>query len=123
MKFKKIAVVVISVLAVGMVVMSGIMKLSGNADVVKMLEVVGVGEYRIHLGLAEILFATLFAYPKTMKIGFVLLIGYFSGALATELSHHMPFNALIPIVLVSLAAVLRDRHVILPSPVIQSSSL
>lgn len=123
MKFKKIAVIAVTVLAVGMVIMSGIMKLFGSADVVKMLQAVGVDKYRIYLGLAEILFATLFAYPKTMKIGFILLVGYFGGALATELSHNMPLSALTPLILVSLAAVLRDKYVILPSPVIHSSSL
>ena len=122
MKFKKIAVIAVTVLAVGMVIMSGIMKLSGSADVVKMLQAVGVDKYRIYLGLAEILFAAMFAYPKTMKIGFILLVGYFGGALATELSHNMPLNALTPLILVSLAAVLRDRYVILPSRVIQSST-
>jgi len=123
MKFKKIATVVVSVLAIGMVVLSGLMKLSGSADGVKMLQAVGVGDYRIHLGLAEILFAALFAYPKTMKLGFILLVGYFGGALATELSHHMPLNALTPLILVSLAAVLRDKYVILPAPAIQESTL
>lgn len=122
MKFKKIAIIVITVLAVGMVVMSGIMKVSGNADGEKMLQAVGVGEYRIYLGLSEILFAALFAYPKTMKVGFILLVGYFGGALATELSHNMPLNAITPIVLVSFAAVLRDKYIVLPNPAINPST-
>ncbi|MCE7063385.1 hypothetical protein [Dyadobacter sp. CY343] len=49
------------------------MKLSGSPDVVKMLDTVGVGHYRVLSGIAEIAFATLFAFPKTMKIGFILL--------------------------------------------------
>ena len=76
-----------------------------------MLEAAGVGPYRVELGLAEILFAALFAYPKTMKIGFILLSCYFAGALATELSHQLPLNALIPLVLVWIAAWLRDRSI------------
>jgi len=123
MKLKKIVTIVITVLAVGMVGMSGVMKLAGSADIIKMLNAVGVGEYRTHLGIAEILFAALFAYPKTMKIGLLLLTGYFGGALATELSHHMMLNALTPLVLISLAAVLRDRFVMLPTPAIQSNTL
>ena len=123
MKLKKIITIVVTVLAAGMVVMSGVMKLAGSADVVKMLNAVGVGEYRVYLGIAEILFAALFAYPKTMKIGLLLLTGYFGGALATELSHHVALNALTPLVLISLAAVLRDRYILLPTSAIQSSTL
>lgn len=123
MKLKKIITIVITVLAVGMVAMSGIMKLLGSADVVKMLNAVGVGEYRPFLGLAEIIFAALFVYPKTMKLGFILLIGYFGGALSTELSHHVTLNALTPLVLISLAALLRDQYIVLPTPAIQSNTL
>jgi len=52
-----------------------------------MLTIMGVGEYLSLLGLAEILFALLFLYPPTRNIGFIFLICYFSGALATDLSH------------------------------------
>lgn len=123
MKLKRIITIVITVLAVGMVALSGIMKLSGSADLVKTLQAVGVGEYRIFLGMAEIVFAALFAYPKTMKLGFILLIGYFGGALATELSHHVALNALTPLVLVSLAALLRDQYIVLPTSAIQPNTL
>jgi hypothetical protein len=115
MKFKRIITIIITGLAVAMVVLSGVMKLSGNADGAKMLEAVGVGQYRVGLGLAEIIFAALFAYPKTMKIGFILLSCYFAGALATELSHHVPLNALTPLVLIWMAALLRDKSIFLPS--------
>jgi hypothetical protein len=115
MKFKRIITIIITGLAVAVVVLSGVMKLSGNADGAKMLEAVGVGQYRVGLGLAEIIFAALFVYPKTMKIGFILLSCYFAGALATELSHHVPLNALTPLVLIWMAALLRDKSIFLPS--------
>lgn len=115
MNFKKIITIIVTVLAVGMAVMSGVMKLAASPDVVKMLDTVGVGEYRALLGIAEIVFAALFAFPKTMKIGFILLASYFAGAMATEVSHHMPLNAITPLVLVWVAALLRDKSIFLPS--------
>ena len=114
MKVKRIITIVVALLAVGMVVMSGIMKLAGSAEVIKMLDAVGVGQYRIYLGLAEIFFAALFAVPKSMKIGLLMLTAYFGGALATEVSHHVTLNAMTPLVLVWLAALLRDKSVFLP---------
>ena len=115
MKLKKIITLVITVLAVGMVVLSGIMKLSGSPELLAKMAEVGVGPYVPVLGIMEITFAALFAWPKTMRIGFLLLSCYFAGALATELSHAMPFNALLPMGLVWISAFLRDREVFLPA--------
>jgi len=115
MKTKKIITIVFTVLASAMAILSGIMKLLGSADVVAGLTKVGVAEYTNYLGLMEIGFAALFIYPKTMKIGFILLSCYFAGALATELSHATPFNALMPIILIWIAAFLRDKFIFLPS--------
>ncbi len=105
---------IIAVLAVGMPALSGVMKLIGNVGGTKSLVAFGVESYRVGLGLAEIVFAALFAFPKTMKLGFILLASYFAGALATELSHHAALNALIPLGLIWLAALLRDKTIFLP---------
>lgn len=107
----RIIKIVVTVLAVGLVVLSGIMKLSGSTEVMETLTRVGVAKYAVVLGLMEITFAALFAFPKTLRIGFILLSCYFAGALATELSHGTPFNALMPMVLVWLAALLRDKKI------------
>ncbi|OZI05733.1 hypothetical protein BWI93_23895 [Siphonobacter sp. BAB-5385] len=111
MNVKKIISTGLTVLVVGMVVMSGVMKLAGNPEGNHMLEAVGVGSFRLGLGLAEIIFAALFAFPKTMKLGFILLSCYFAGALATELSHQVNPNALVLLVLIWATAFLRDRSV------------
>jgi hypothetical protein len=63
----------------------------------------------------EIGFAALFIYPKTMKLGFILLSCYFAGAIATELSHGMSFNAVMPIVFVWIATFLRDKTAFIPT--------
>lgn len=114
MKAKKIATIVLTALASALPVLSGVMKLSQNPEIVETLSKVGVGDYLVPLGLMEIGFTALFVYPKTMKIGFLLLTCYFAGALATELSHGTAFNAVLPLALIWIAAFLRDRSVFLP---------
>lgn len=115
MKAKKMITIAVTVIAALMVVMSGMMKLTGSKELVDGLTKVGVGEYLTILGLMEIGFTALFLYPKTMKIGFILLCCYFAGALATELSHGTPFNAVLPMALIWIAAFLRDRSIFLGS--------
>ena len=116
MKAKKIITIIFTVLATLMAMLSGIMKLTKSEEVVTGLAKVGVADYLTYLGIMEIVFAALFLYPKTMKIGFILLSCYFAGALATELSHGTPFNALTPLILVWIAAFLRDKSIFLPGP-------
>lgn len=113
-KIKRILTITATVLAAGMVILSGVMKLMRSPQIIETLTKVGVETHVIELGLMEIGFAALFLYPKTMKLGFILLSCYFAGALATELSHGTPFNALLPMVLIWIAAFLRDRTIFLP---------
>ncbi|OIN60593.1 DoxX family protein [Arsenicibacter rosenii] len=116
-KIKRILTITFTVLAAGMSIMSGVMKLIGSPEIVSTLSKVGVGAYLPMLGLMEIGFALLFLYPKTMRIGFILLCCYFAGALATELSHGTPFNAVLPMALIWIAAFLRDPRIFLePAP-------
>jgi hypothetical protein len=114
MKAKKIITIAITAIAALMVVFSGIMKLTGSEEIVATLSKVGVGEYLLPLGLMEIGFTALFIYPKTLRIGFILLTCYFSGAIATELSHGTAFNAVIPLALIWISAFLRDPGLFLP---------
>ncbi|MCF2488939.1 DoxX family protein [Dyadobacter sp. CY347] len=114
MKAKKIITIGVTVVSSALVVLSGIMKLSRSEEIVSSLSKVGVGDYLVPLALMEIGFTALFIYPKTMKIGFILLSCYFAGALATELSHGTPFNALLPMILIWIAAFLRDSSIFLP---------
>ena len=83
-----------------LIVASGFFKLSGSKQAVESLTKVGVLEYALYLGLAEIIFAILFVYPPTNAIGFILLACYFSGASATDLSHKRPIVA--PFVILSM---------------------
>lgn len=83
-----------------LVIASGVAKLTGSKQVIDSLTKVGVLEYARHLGFAEIIFAVLFIFPSTNAIGFILLACYFSGAIATDLSHKRPIVA--PFVILSL---------------------
>ena len=115
-KSKKIITIVITVIASFMVILSGVLKLSYNEQIVDTMSKVGVREYIILLGIMEIAFTTLFLFPKTMKIGFILLTCYFAGAIATELSHDGPLlNPAMPLALVWIAAFLRDQSIFLPA--------
>jgi hypothetical protein len=66
---------------------SGAMKLVKAKPIMESFKKIGMTPYANVLGTAEILFSVLFVYPPTNVIGFLLLICYFSGALAVDLSH------------------------------------
>lgn len=108
-KVYRIITIILTVLAAGMPIMSGILKFTQSPEVMETLAKVGVDKQVLFLGAMEVGFALLFIYPKTMKLGFILLSCYFAGAIATELSHGMPLNAVTPIVLVWIATYLRDK--------------
>lgn len=99
-----------------MVAASGIFKLTGAPEVVTGLTKAGLGPYISALGVMEIVFAALFVYPKTMKLGVLFLTAYFAGAIAVDLSQGHPIMppAFI-LTLVWVAAFIRDRSVFLPS--------
>ncbi len=54
-----------------MIAMSGIMKLVGSEQVIEGLTKAGLGSY---------------IYPKTYKVGFLLLCSYLGGAMSIELA-------------------------------------
>lgn len=62
----------------------------------------GVGAIAYQLGITKLIIVTLYLIPRTSVIGFVLLIGYYGGALATNITHQMPFGAYAPIPVVML---------------------
>ena len=72
-KIKKVITIIVTILAAAMVTLSGIMKLTNNEQVVTGMTKLGIGEFIPLLGLMEITFTALFLFPKTRKIGFILL--------------------------------------------------
>jgi hypothetical protein len=48
---------------------------------------VGMRGLEIPLGIVQIVIVALFLWPRTATIGFILMVGYYAGALAANLSH------------------------------------
>ena len=95
-----------------LILSSGVFKLSGAPMIVEGMTKLGVGPYIPLLGTMEIVFTALFVFPKTSKIGFLLVISYFAGALATDLSHGNPImTPILILVLVWVAAFLRKPEI------------
>ncbi len=111
-KAQTITAWVLSGIAGLMITASGIGKLAGAQAMVEGLTKAGVGPYISMLGAMELVFTALFLFPKTSKIGFLLLTCYFAGALATDLSHGNPIVApVLILVLIWVAAFLRNPEI------------
>ena len=116
MKTKRIIIVTLLVLTTVMIVTSGLLKAIHFQWSVEGLEKFNLPNSATILGLMEMTFAILFVFPKTMRIGFILLCCYFAGAMATELSHDgSMLNPGIPLTLVWVTAFLRDKSLFLGS--------
>jgi hypothetical protein len=89
----KIVKFILVLVPAALAILSGLLKITGAEQIVTALTAVNMKPYMVWMGLAEIIFAVLFLVPKTRTIGFVLLICYFSGAMATDLSHGRPIVA------------------------------
>ncbi len=113
MKAKKIITVSITCLITAIIFVSGLMKFIHMP-----WSVAGLEKYNPSiLGLMEMVFIILFAVPKTMRIGFILISCYFAGALATELARDGSLlSPGIPLVWIWTAAFLRDKSLFLGAP-------
>ena len=99
-----------SILAALIIVSGSIMKLTAQPELVEVFSKSGMLPYMKELGIAELLFVSLFLWSRSLRIGFFLLTAYFGGAMAVELSQHIFFiMPAVILALVWLAAWLRDR--------------
>jgi len=92
-----------------MLIMSGVMKLAGAEQIVTGLTKAGLGSYITLFGIIELLSVALFIYPKTYKIGFLLICCYLGGALSIELASAQPPSAAIFLVIVWISVFLKDK--------------
>jgi len=114
MKTIKIITVLLTSLTSAIVIASGLMKVIHLPWSVDGLVKFNLPHSATVLGLIEVTSAILFIFPKTMRIGFILLSCYFSGAMATELSHDgSMINPGIPLVLIWITAYLLDNSLFL----------
>lgn len=119
-KTKRILSIVLTVLPSIMIAMSAFMKLSGAEQVVQGLTKAGLGAYIKFFGLLEVISLALFLYPKTYKIGFLLLCSYLGGAMSIELAGGQPPMAAIFIAVIWIAVFLRDKLMFLPAAKIEN---
>lgn len=111
---KKIIIIGLTSLVTLMIGISGLMKAIHLPWSVEGLIKFNLPNSATVLGLMEMTFILLFAFPRTMRIGFILISCYLAGAMATELSHDgSMLNPGIPLVLVWIAAFLRDKSLFL----------
>ena len=105
---------ILTVLVGFAMVFSGFSKVTNMEMIAAHLKEMGVDHYTRLLGVVTLLFAALFLYPKTMKIGFLLLSCYWSGAVAVEFSHGAIGPGLVALLVVLwIAAYLREPAIFL----------
>jgi hypothetical protein len=110
-KTKKILNWAPSILASLIIVAGACMKLTNQPQLVEIFSKTGLLPFMKALGVAELSFVLLFLWPRSLRIGFFLLTGYFGGAMAVELSQHIVF--IMPgfiLALVWVGAYLRDGY-------------
>jgi len=111
-------IITIAVLILVLVIngIGAILKILKFPAVVDDFSKLGVGQYTQILGIVELILLSLFLYRKTMRIGFMLLCGYFGGAMATHHSHNQMFlQPAVPLLLICLSVFLRDRTIFYPT--------
>ena len=102
MKIKKKNLKSIPSILIALIIVAGaFMKLLSAPPLITIYSKIGLLPYIQALGAAEILFVVLFLYSRTIRIGLLLLTGYFGGAMAVELSHGTVF--IFPALLLSVA--------------------
>ena len=116
MKIKRNTTIVLTSITTVIIVVSGLTKAIHLPWSVDGLVKFNLPNLATTLGLMEMGFAILFIFPKTMRMGFILLSCYFAGAMATELSHDgSMLNPAVPLALVWITAFLRDKALFLGS--------
>lgn len=104
---------ILSALPVLLLVMSGVMKLSGSEQAIKGFEQFGYkSSVAAPLGIVELISTALYVIPQTAVLGAILLTGYLGGATATHLRVGEAFIAPVLVgVVIWLGLFLRDRRI------------
>lgn len=101
-------------------IFAGVMKfmpVAPGSEAEAMLQRLGVSMTMDHvLGVLELAIVVLYLIPRTSTVGFVLMIGYMSGALATNLTHGFSNMEALPIyitlALMTIAAYIRNPELL-----------
>ena len=109
-KSKRIISIVLMAISSAMLVFSAIMKLTGSEQMVAGLTHAGLGNYIQLIGITELFAVALFLFPKTFKVGFLLVTSYLGGALSIELAAGQPPMAAVFLTIVWVSAYLRNKY-------------
>jgi hypothetical protein len=112
-KTTRIISIILMIIPSLMLLMSGIMKLSHADQIVTGLTKAGLGSYINLFGVIELVSVALFLYPKTYKIGFLLICCYLGGALSIEMATAQPPSAAILLIVVWIGVFLKNQRVFL----------
>lgn len=96
-----------TILVVALTIFSAIMEFVPVTDpaMIAYVAKLGVGEIAYALGVAKFILVIIWLVPRTSTVGFVLMVGYYGGALATNITHQFAFPeyAMLIVVLALLA--------------------
>lgn len=62
-------------------------KLSGNAETQKMMSSHNLDEWTLTIGIGELASLLFFIFPRTFRLGTLLLSAYFGGAIVFHMAH------------------------------------
>lgn len=98
---------------------AGIMKfvpVEAGSEAAVMMDRLGMTGMMYQIGVLELLVLVLFIIPRTSTVGFVMMIGYLGGALATNLTHGFTNLEALPIyislMLLTLSAWFRNPELV-----------
>lgn len=75
-----------------------------GSDLEGFMKSLGVADIILPVAITEIMVTVLFLIPRTSTVGFVLLVGFLGGAMATGLTHTAPGNMpLFPLLIIAIA--------------------
>jgi putative oxidoreductase len=106
-KIVNVVLWVLQIAAAGMFLMIGFLKLSGNAQLVGLCEVIGLGQwFRYLTGTLEVAGAFLLLIPRTSGLGALMLAGVMVGAIVTHvfIGGGSPLTAIILLVVTGVVA-------------------
>ncbi len=92
-----------TLLVAALTIFSGIMEFimpMNDPEIVAYVTRLGIMGLEYHLGVAKLVIAVLYLTPRTSTVGFVLMVGYYGGALAANITHAVPMAEYFPILVV-----------------------
>lgn len=91
----------------GGLAIGAVLKIAGVHPMTPHFTEMGLRPYLNVLGCVELFCISLFLFPKTIKVGLLLLTGYFGGAIAAEIPYHLMLAPAVVLLLVWTVAFIR----------------